>query len=186
MTTGCQCPCSRPHDRLFGPVANLCILVGTVLLAGCAGCGPSVGSGDGGIVEAGIPDAMFASTDLSHPSDAHVPDDLTVEGPPPCDAGLCGDACVNVAYDNVHCGSCGTLCCPGAICLLGRCQGGCQMGLTQCGELHLMGFFPDASCNLPNCVNLNTDPSNCGQCGNACGPGKHCQQGTCIPGDGGA
>ena len=45
-----------------------------------------------------------------------------------------------------------------------------------------------SSCSLslckdqnPSCVNLNVDPSNCGECGVVCAPGQSCQNGFCAP-----
>ncbi|MDQ3796578.1 MAG: hypothetical protein M3294_03125 [Pseudomonadota bacterium] len=30
------------------------------------------------------------------------------------------------------------------------------------------------------CVNVETDPNNCGACGNACGTAQVCQGGQCV------
>lgn len=51
----------------------------------------------------------------------------------------------------------------------GGSQGGCAAGQTACGAA---------------CVDINTDFSNCGSCGKACGPGQVCSAGVCSCGGG--
>lgn len=38
---------------------------------------------------------------------------------------------------------------------------------------------PTVCCNA-RCANFQTDPTNCGSCGNACAPGQSCTSGTCT------
>jgi hypothetical protein len=50
----------------------------------------------------------------------------------------------------------------------GNCIADCNSGYTFCGAL---------------CTNMNTDPNNCGSCGNVCSPAQACQRfspGTCV------
>ena len=63
---------------------------------------------------------------------------------------------------------CGKRCCPDAsfVCSKGNCA--CPSGTTNCGG---------------TCVNLTTfqtDPQNCGTCGNICPPGTACSSGECL------
>jgi rhodanese-related sulfurtransferase len=89
---------------------------------------------------------------------------------------------------------------PGEIC--GNCisthQGGELDDITTCGwvcdapHAHTivgpMGHVCECDTDYGNCdgdwsngceVNLNTDPNNCGSCGNACGANAYCSGGTC-------
>jgi hypothetical protein len=54
--------------------------------------------------------------------------------------------------------------CPGSTCVSGICSTTCAAGFTFCAG---------------RCVNLTSDASNCGACGNSCASGKICAQGTC-------
>lgn len=84
--------------------------------------------------------------------------------------GMAADGCeTDISSDASHCGECRTAC-EGAtpICSAGRCVAECPMGLTLCNGA---------------CVNLTTDPTSCGSCGNRCtntGVGEAtCVMGTC-------
>jgi hypothetical protein len=59
---------------------------------------------------------------------------------------------------------CGKNCCPDVsfVCSKGKCA--CPSGSTLCGG---------------NCVDLQSDPQNCGQCGNACATEQSCVSGVC-------
>ncbi len=59
--------------------------------------------------------------------------------------------------------------CPGGSCQSGTCAAppSCAAGLTNCGGA------------TPWCVNLQTDPYNCGGCYMACPAGNTCEAGTC-------
>jgi hypothetical protein len=60
--------------------------------------------------------------------------------------------------------ACRGKCCPkGARCKHGKCH--CRRGRKRCGK---------------HCVSLQSDAKNCGSCGNACGPGETCVEGTCT------
>ncbi len=63
---------------------------------------------------------------------------------------------------------CGRNCCPHAsfVCSRGKCA--CPTGTTSCG----------GQCVDPTI--FQTDPSNCGSCGNVCAGGKTCQAGGCA------
>jgi hypothetical protein len=89
-----------------------------------------------------------------------------------CGAGhsACGSACVNLQFDRSHCGACGMTCCPGALCVAGRCAPDCPPGLTPCTP-------PGMSCHT--CANLVSDSRHCGACNRACGAGQACVAGVC-------
>src|SRR5215207_5165941 len=93
----------------------------------------------------------------------------------------CAGVCVALTSDPANCGSCGFVCgegttCQGSVCVAAAGTGGppttdgllqtCDaQGLTDCGGV---------------CVNLQTDPANCGECGVVCAPETTCQVGSCI------
>ena len=58
---------------------------------------------------------------------------------------------------------CGSKCCPKhSKCKRGKCK--CDGGYSKCGK---------------KCIDLQTSPTNCGSCGNACESGESCSAGTC-------
>ncbi|HEY4393003.1 MAG TPA: LamG-like jellyroll fold domain-containing protein [Polyangia bacterium] len=77
--------------------------------------------------------------------------------------------CANTATDNANCGTCGTACGAGEVCVNGGCALTCG-ALTKCSP----------SSGAPYCANTTTDSDNCGTCGNACGTGQVCQSGVCT------
>jgi hypothetical protein len=94
-----------------------------------------------------------------------------------CQAGHadCGEGCTDLADNESHCGACGNACADGQSCRGGECvpaddapaqaQITCAaVGLADCGG---------------TCVDLQTDTSHCGFCGNACGDGAACVGGGC-------
>jgi hypothetical protein len=100
-----------------------------------------------------------------------------------CPAGFteCNGRCVDTSNDPANCGGCsgGTLsdggtssfaCTGGLVCVGRTCTTSCPSGQTNCGG---------------RCVDLSTDPQNCGACDSpsdrrACGPGKACVGGGCV------
>jgi hypothetical protein len=108
-----------------------------------------------------------------------------------CDLGFCcAGACIH--GDPQNCGGCGITCGEGSICWegAGRSPGiGCAPPVM-CPAAPL-DAFPDLtpvcalSGGLPGlccgaaCVDLSSDPGNCGTCGDACAPGATCSQGSC-------
>ncbi|MDF2694832.1 MAG: Tryptophan synthase alpha chain [Labilithrix sp.] len=93
---------------------------------------------------------------------------------------LCFGRCVDVTTDPRSCGGCGIDCTTVAanqnntvaFCTYGSCDYGCAQGWGDCdGD-------PKNGCE----VNLNSDPKNCGSCGNSCNAlaGQPCIAGQCA------
>jgi len=74
----------------------------------------------------------------------------------------CGDTCVATQTDNNNCGSCGSACSGGNVCVAGGCV--CPVGQGLCNGV---------------CTAVASDPNNCGSCGLRCGQGQACNQGVC-------
>jgi hypothetical protein len=87
----------------------------------------------------------------------------------------CDGMCMNTEQAQAHCGACGNACGPDEICIFGNCV--CEN--PDCGD--------DDECPLPTelcsgqCVNTQSDPTNCGQCGEICREGQSCTDGKCEP-----
>jgi hypothetical protein len=80
----------------------------------------------------------------------------------------CGDTCVATQTDSKNCGSCGSACNQGNVCVAGSCL--CPTNAVTCNG---------------TCTFLAGDPNNCGACGNACGAGNVCSNGNCFVCSGG-
>jgi hypothetical protein len=81
---------------------------------------------------------------------------------------MCGNACVDLSNDPMHCGNCTKTCATGEFCSSSACTAECVPPNTVCGAL---------------CTNLKTDPGNCGMCGEPCFPSNvaaaTCSGGAC-------
>ncbi len=86
----------------------------------------------------------------------------------------CAGICVDLQTDVDNCGTCGNVCPegqPGFVrgCAAGNCffmrERACAEGLSSCNGV---------------CVDRQTDPANCGVCGNACAAGEICFGGLCA------
>ena len=107
-----------------------------------------------------------------------------------CATGACSFACntgfgdcdrvasngceVNTTNNTLNCGACGTACRPpanaAATCTAGACGFTCLAGFADC----------DGSAANGCEVNLQTNTTNCGRCGTACGIGQLCSAGACM------
>jgi hypothetical protein len=154
------------------------------LLKGLAG---SIGAGL--LVARGAKRAAAACTQYGRTCGRHGDccSENCVEGKCACRDGKsrCGKRCVDLRYNETHCGACdtpcpedqqcrdgqcscaqyGTACTGDGACCSKNCEQGqcaCPKGRTRCGK---------------RCVNTATDEANCGRCGNACGDTSECRRG---------
>lgn len=92
--------------------------------------------------------------------------------------------CVDLKNDTQNCGTCGTKCGTDEVCTLGNCR--CKSGMKWCAtskscikSTEVCCLATQTNCNN-KCVNTKTDKDNCGKCGESCGTGKTCTNGTCV------
>jgi hypothetical protein len=95
----------------------------------------------------------------------------------PCKPGLvlCGDSCVDLGSNPNNCGACGQICAAGEVCAGGAC---CNPTISDCFGSSDPCVFPLVDCGGV-CVNILSDASNCGACGNVCTNGFFCSSGAC-------
>jgi len=118
----------------------------------------------------------------------------------PPEATLCEDECTDLMIDALNCGSCGNRCIVGSICCGGRCvsENSAERFCESCGsaegwpqncnedetcERGLCTEIPVCEeglieCGDENCVDVQTDPLHCGECGTEC-PSNECLGGVC-------
>ena len=115
-------------------------------------------------------------------SDAGGSDAAPSDGGAKCSVGelICGGTCVDPTSSTQYChaaGACGTACPTGDLCNGGTCSSSCTA--------------PRTLCTSTSCVDTQTDPANCGGCGNLCAlphvasngcTGATCSIGTCASG----
>jgi len=88
--------------------------------------------------------------------------------------------CADLAASDQHCGACGRSCpwspVPGRPNMYHGCVG------STCDSPKCTSGYADCDGDEENgCESLlNSDPKNCGVCGNACAPGKTCFRGECV------
>ena len=92
-----------------------------------------------------------------------------VSGCQPAAPTLCGQTCVDLQSDALHCGSCEKACSTNIAraqptCARGSCGFECMNGLSACTNA---------------CVDTSRDAQNCGACGQRCTGGKQCTAGRC-------
>ncbi|MGC9983125.1 MAG: SUMF1/EgtB/PvdO family nonheme iron enzyme [Polyangia bacterium] len=96
-----------------------------------------------------------------------------------CPSMMCGSTCSDLNTDVNNCGACGRSCqntnAQGLSCNAGLCDTtNCTVGWGNCTQ-------PAAPMTDDGCETyLNTNATNCGRCGNACGSGQRCSGGTCL------
>ena len=83
--------------------------------------------------------------------------------------------CINTVSDIKNCGNCGHACTPtfspNVVCISSACR--CPLGTSQCFAGFGTGYTYE-------CVDLQTNSNNCGQCGNGCTGGRVCRSGQCV------
>ncbi len=112
------------------------------------------------VMTVGCPSGDDSAVDAAVNNDVSVPETLATcpaESPLRC-SGVC------VVQDDTHCASCTDVCGPGLTCQFGQCL------CTQPGQ---------TTCN-GRCVDVATDPTNCGACAHDC-LGGGCDGGGCTP-----
>jgi hypothetical protein len=91
-----------------------------------------------------------------------------------CQVGA-ASACVDLFQDHANCGACGRACLVNQFCNGGTCMDPaaitCPATMVAC---------TDPAAGKTYCTDLNSDPRNCGGCGQVCAAG--CQNGTCAGG----
>jgi hypothetical protein len=100
-------------------------------------------------------------------------------------------SCVDTQTDPNHCGDCGNPCVSGN-CSKAHCCPKCTVwinprqppwfnpGCYSCTDIAKATGIPWTCCDAVNCTNTNTDPSNCGHCGNSCRWDQVCENGKCF------
>jgi hypothetical protein len=81
----------------------------------------------------------------------------------------CGGECIDVQWNDDHCGSCNNACSAIEACYAGTCESNCAWNETACGNV---------------CVDTDTSTAHCGGCNMPCGAGQTCSFGTCSGGGG--
>jgi hypothetical protein len=85
--------------------------------------------------------------------------------------GYCGGECVEVSWNDDHCGGCDNPCSVIEACEAGTCVSTCGFSEVPCGNV---------------CVNTSENDAHCGGCNQPCDSGQQCIGGTCTgSGDGG-
>ncbi len=132
----------------------------------CGECGESCGPG-GSCVNGDCVDACGDTCDRYR--------EVCLNGTCVCRLGFdrCGDVCVDLQSNPAYCGQCTESCLDDKgeigevhLCEAGNCFDdiGCSAGLTQCGQ---------------SCVDLQTHPLHCDECGRACDGDEVCIGGEC-------
>ncbi len=98
-------------------------------------------------------------------------------GEAPCVDGVCcGESCVQLDTSE-HCGACHVRCSAYESCVGGKC-----MCAVPSGTLALCGAG-EVCCPGVGCLPTQSDPWNCGACGQQCQAGEKCEDGRCVCGD---
>ena len=157
------------------------------LLKGLAG-----GIGAGLLAAGGVKPAAAACTQYGRAcgSGNECCSENCVEGKCACrdDKTRCGTRCVDLRYNESHCGACDRPCPEGQACRNGECGcaqygAACKGDDTCCSKNCVDGACACAAgktrCGT-RCVDLRDNENHCGACGRTCGPDVRCRDGTCA------
>jgi hypothetical protein len=95
--------------------------------------------------------------------------------------------CTVLANDPRNCGSCGTVCPSGDVCMNNLCQspgggaGGTDGGAGASGTCPGSAPTTCGAAGSQYCVNVSTAVNDCGTCGRTCGAGLVCNASVCSP-----
>jgi hypothetical protein len=99
------------------------------------------------------------------------------------DAGTTGVCCSGSCtsyYDSQNCGTCGRACAPGDSCIGGSCA--TLRACNATGDYCLVDGGTPGTCCGSVCVDISSDPRNCGFCDLSCPAGSSCSYYACYDG----
>jgi len=179
---GCNEPCECPPGIECACVDSQCVGMGPPQCFNGQIC-----TGNDSCCDNGCTDTNTDPNNCSQCGFQCATGDTCVQGnctaPANCDGGpvctgleqCCKMGCTDIDTDPNNCSSCGNVCPANNTCIAGVCtpNANCNGGPVCTGV---------NQCCAAGCTNIDTDTSNCGSCGNACGAGAMCLGGVCqIP-----
>lgn len=90
---------------------------------------------------------------------------------------LCGNSCVSIESDSMHCGGCDTVCATGESCESGACVATCQIDGKQVAAGTVNAANSCEQCTPATSATAWTQRAD----GTACNPGQVCSAGACSP-----
>ncbi|MBI5496221.1 MAG: hypothetical protein HY904_14455 [Deltaproteobacteria bacterium] len=89
----------------------------------------------------------------------------------------CASGCADLQADEANCGWCNQHCAAGTTCVAGSCATLSCAGTPDNAACYADGGF--GFCCSAACVDRQTDPNHCGECGHRCAGGAVCRGGRC-------
>lgn len=132
--------------------------------AGDDGASKDAGAHEGSTSDVVV--AHEAGTDAGHAPDGGSSSDAHASSDAPGSGGDTGPACVPPYTTPAACGACGVECVEGYVCSPAA-DGGADAGVYACAA---MCPVPYKACS-GTCIDVSSDPENCGACGHVCGSG---------------
>ncbi|HUB09144.1 MAG TPA: hypothetical protein VMB50_19215 [Myxococcales bacterium] len=132
--------------------------------------------------------SLYAGLACLSPSCAGAPDDQSCATVGGGGGVCCNGGCTDTWTDSQNCGQCYEACPSGELCVYGSCQG----VVASCGNVPVGTLCAQADGGLGGCcggcrqLDFQTDPANCGGCGQICPQGATCAGGQCVLADGGS
>jgi hypothetical protein len=127
----------------------------TLLLVACPGSGPVTTETD----------TSSETTETSTSSGPLTLDGSSTGGEPcPMDQVVCGEGCVDLGADPLHCGECFSECEASQVCIDGECSLACEDFELACDGV---------------CVDIESHSDHCGGCNTVCDDLEECVSGTC-------